>query len=608
MPRLRNLAAGIVAGCLAFEGSACREDSAPAARPGTTALPAKALAPQWTGPAFSGSWYTPSRNGEGFTLQMLDRGTALVVWFTYPPAGSAATQAWILAQDGRVDGDRIRFENAFTTRGPRFGSGFDPGDLQVLPWGTLEFRFLDCNRGEVSFAGPPGWGSGAREIMRLTALSELECEGKRRLGASGARSMDGLRSRSGSWFDPAHNGEGWQVEELPDGRNQVYWFTYDERGEQAWTIGVSATGGDRFEIERNLRPVGARFGADFNPAAVQLVEWGRLRFDFPGCERGSASWESALPGFGSGTLAPTRLTRLAGTACHDRQPVVPASGTWRNGPRMPSPQSEVATATHGSRTCVAGGYVTQRDVQCFDASNSSWTTLPPLPAGRDHAAAVAFEGELLVTGGNRDGSSGPDVAAGWRYRYASSTWEPVAQLPDATASSAAVLDGFAYFADRGGDIHQFHPVTLRSRVIRSDRTVARDHSQLVAFQGELWLLGGRTALGSTYANVSIFDPASETWRAGPGMLVRRSGFAAAASSTHLFVAGGERLGSPMAVLGSAEAIAAGDGAWTAIAPPPVAVHGVGGAVHGNAFYLIGGSSVPGVAVNTGDVQVYSFDP
>jgi hypothetical protein len=44
-------------------------------------------------------------------------------WFTYPPAGSPAQQAWIYAQDGSIEGDRIRFASAITTRGPRFGPG-----------------------------------------------------------------------------------------------------------------------------------------------------------------------------------------------------------------------------------------------------------------------------------------------------------------------------------------------------------------------------------------------------------------------------------------------------------------------------------------------------
>ena len=93
------------------------------------------VAALWVGPAMSGSWYSPERNGEGFTLQVLDNGTAHAIWFTYPPAGSGARQAWIYASGGRIEGDRIVFTDAFTTRGPRFGPGFDPAAVQILPWG-----------------------------------------------------------------------------------------------------------------------------------------------------------------------------------------------------------------------------------------------------------------------------------------------------------------------------------------------------------------------------------------------------------------------------------------------------------------------------------------
>ena len=46
-------------------------------------------------PAYSGSWFGPDRSGEGFTLQILE-GKAHALWFTYPPAGSDAQQAWRL--------------------------------------------------------------------------------------------------------------------------------------------------------------------------------------------------------------------------------------------------------------------------------------------------------------------------------------------------------------------------------------------------------------------------------------------------------------------------------------------------------------------------------
>src|SRR5688572_7642092 len=118
------------------------------------------LAALWIGPAMSGSWFSPDRSGEGFTLQVLDNGTVHALWFTYPPPGSPAQQAWIYASGGRIEADRIVFDNALTTRGPKFGNGFDPAQLQFIPWGTLQFRFTTCNEGEFTYAGPAGWGSG----------------------------------------------------------------------------------------------------------------------------------------------------------------------------------------------------------------------------------------------------------------------------------------------------------------------------------------------------------------------------------------------------------------------------------------------------------------
>src|SRR5258706_8828878 len=80
----------------------------------------KVLSPLWVGPAFSGTWFAPERSGEGISLQILDNGSALALWFTYPPAGAAGQQAWIYAQDGPVEGDRGIFDAAITTRRPRF--------------------------------------------------------------------------------------------------------------------------------------------------------------------------------------------------------------------------------------------------------------------------------------------------------------------------------------------------------------------------------------------------------------------------------------------------------------------------------------------------------
>jgi hypothetical protein len=108
--------------------------------------------------------------------------------------------------------------------------------------------------------------------------------------------------------------------------------------------------------------------------------------------------------------------------------------------------------------------------------------------------------------------------------------------------------------------------------------------------------------------VSIYDPASETWRAGPPLANARGGFGVVATPTAILLTGGERLPTPQRVLASMESIAAGQDTWTALSPMAFPVHGVGAVLRGNAFYVLGGSRQAGLATNEGRVQVYRWSP
>src|SRR4029079_13507387 len=101
------------------------------------------------------------------------------------------------------------------------------------------------------------------------------------------------------------------------------------------------------------------------------------------------------------------------------------------------------------------------------------------------------------------------------------------------------------FGSISGDIFQYNPRTRALRAIAGQRSVPRDHAQLIAFQGELWMIGGRrgTPFGET-RRVAIFDPASETWREGPALNTSRAGFAAAGTHSPPLVARGHAPGRP----------------------------------------------------------------
>lgn len=588
--------------CTVNEPQAHHHHAAPEAR-------AKAITPLWISSAFSGSWYTPSRSGEGFIVQVLDNGSVVAIWFTFPPEGSVAQQAWVFAQGGTIDGNRVRFDQVFTTRGPRFGAGFDPAARVLQPWGTLEITFSDCNTGEVSYAGPAQWGSATRAIQRLTSIDELGCGPKQRLTNSGARSLAGLRQRSAAWYDPTHSGEGWFVEELPDGRAVSYWFTYDENGEQAWTVGVAKHSGERIEIGTSVRPIGTHFGADFDPQEIQRQSWGSYTLAFDDCSIGTLSYVSTLPAFGSGSLRPQRLTRLAGSVCLEGTPRAPTAGSWTSGTAMPDPQSELAAANWNGRFYVAGGFGAARGFKRYDPVGNSWSVLTDLPGGRDHALAVVLGADLFVTGGFANGPGGNQNDAGWRYIEAENRWEAVPGLPFYAASGAAALNGYAYWGNDSGDVVQFDPRLRRSRTIAAHLTGGpRDHSQLVAFMGELWMLGGRGVVTGETGRVSVFDPASETWREGPALQFPRGGFAAATTATQIIVSGGEMIINGNFARNETEAIAAGENVWSMLPPLPMAMHGLGGVTNGNAFYALGGSTLAGGIRNRGEVQIYRWTP
>jgi len=120
----------------------------------------------------SGSWYDPSHSGEGFILEVLADRRALVYWFSYDPDGR---RRWFFGVDEWVD-DGLQFDQMFTTSGAVFGPGFEPEDVELSPWGSLQLD-LDCSEGTASFVPvEPGFPDGSLNLVRLTYLDGLDCD------------------------------------------------------------------------------------------------------------------------------------------------------------------------------------------------------------------------------------------------------------------------------------------------------------------------------------------------------------------------------------------------------------------------------------------------
>jgi len=544
------------------------------------------------GPAVSGSWFTPERSGEGVIVQFLPDGSVAATWFTYPPAGEPGTQAWMIAQGGVVDGDSIRFDSVLRPIGARFGEAFDPAAVVLQPWGTMELRFGDCHSATLIYAGPPAFGSGERPLARLTEIDEIDCNGSSRdLLASGARAPAGLRSRSGAWYVPSRPGEGWLVEELDDSLVGVYWFTHAPDGQQAWTFGIGTRSGDHVVLEDTYITSGTRFGDGFVAADVEVLPWGRLEVHFDDCGSARVAYESPLPGFGAAARDAGRLVALGGHACLDAFPEPLATGSWSEHAGMPAPfQSEHDVAVLDGHFYALGGFGDARGFKRYDPVGNHWSVLPPLPAGRDHLSAFALDGSVFMVGGAARGG-GDQGSAAFRWDRASGVWTALPEIDWTFGSRATVLFGHAFIGDADGSLQQYDPRHRRVHHI-AHAGPARDHAQVLAFLGEVWVLGGRIP---DTARVSIYDPSSGRWREGPPMNAPRGGFAAAVVGDRILVGGGEVIRSGVYLQRTTEIYGAGSEAWLRGPVLPEPVHGTAGAAHAGRFYVVGGSTIAGSA-------------
>lgn len=546
----------------------------------------------WVSGSLSGAWYDPERSGEGVMFQVLEGGQVVAIWYTFPAVGEPGEQVWLISSDGRIESDRVRFANVLKPVGARFGEAFDGADVRNERWGRMDVRMLDCNTLEFSYEGPQAYGSATRTLRRLTSLDQVNCSGERRLTASGARAASSLRGRSGAWYVPERAGEGWMLEELPDGRAVAYWFTFTPEGEQAWFTALGMREGESYVFNDLRSSLGTRFGDAFDAAQVEHRHAGTLRLQIPRCGRAEVDYAMADAAWGAAQRQAQRLTAPVGIACRDSLPVPPSALAWVERARMPTPyQSEHAAALLDGKAYTLGGFGALRGLRRYDFATDTWAQLAQTPAGRDHPASFALDGKVYLVGGALNGDGDQDTA-GFRYLPAQDRWEPVPELTQVYGSSAAVLHGYAWIGDVTNTLVQYDPRARAVRRIPFPNDTPRDHSRVLAFMDELWVIGGREP---ETERVDIYDPASGRWRQGPSLNRYRGGFAAATVGDRLVVSGGEVINRGLRIVTETEIFTAGEERWQLAPPMPVPVHGSAAVVHNGRFWVFGGSTRAGLA-------------
>jgi hypothetical protein len=243
---------------------------------------------------------------------------------------------------------------------------------------------------------------------------------------------------------------------------------------------------------------------------------------------------------------------------------------------------------------VAGGFIevgvgrtgVTDSVEAYDPGTGAWRDLPLLPAPVHHAMAAVVSNRLFVIGGYSE--AGDPVSTMWEM--ADDEWLERSPLPEPVAAGAAVaLDKSIYLVGgtpRGG-LFRYDVVGDTWSEVPGPRR-PREHVAAAAFDGEIWAIGGRWQ-GEIFDNTEIFNPGSQSWRAGPSLIEARSGFGAAVVGDSIVVAGGEVF-EPDRALSSVELLAGESGQWSLIDSLPHGLHGNPLIAIGPDLYLPGGSA------------------
>ena len=105
-------------------------------------------------------------------IEILNEDLALVYWFSYDANGN---QAWWVGV-GSINGKTITVDDAELLVGTVFGSGFNAGAINRVPWGQIVFTFDSCSSGTMSYQSTIGeFGSGALDLQRITSIPGLGC-------------------------------------------------------------------------------------------------------------------------------------------------------------------------------------------------------------------------------------------------------------------------------------------------------------------------------------------------------------------------------------------------------------------------------------------------
>ncbi|GAA3935517.1 Kelch repeat-containing protein [Actinoplanes auranticolor] len=249
-------------------------------------------------------------------------------------------------------------------------------------------------------------------------------------------------------------------------------------------------------------------------------------------------------------------------------------GTWRPAAPLPVPMNHPNVATVRGKLYVLGGlsggssWQALRDSYVYDPANDRWSTLPPMPAAIARgSAAMGVQGTRIhLAGGMRTLTPGPGglqdtVTNVDAYDVTTGTWTSLPDLPEARDHVGGVVIGRTFYVLGGRDRGQ---VNVRDTVYsldlrgggwteRAPMPTARGGIAAAAVGTTIYTFGGEgnvvDGTNTVFDQVEAYDTRRDRWQRLAPMPVPRHGTAAVTvgGTVHIPGGGDQGGGSPLDV-------------------------------------------------------------
>jgi len=123
----------------------------------------------------TGQWWNPARDGEGFFVEIIDTGSGNQIGIAMYTFDADGAPLWIVGNAVIGSNDEIANIPVFEFNGPSWGSDYDVGDLNRIPFGTITAVFPTCDTALFSVQPDGALPAGDYSLQRITSVEGVGC-------------------------------------------------------------------------------------------------------------------------------------------------------------------------------------------------------------------------------------------------------------------------------------------------------------------------------------------------------------------------------------------------------------------------------------------------